>query len=359
MLNYADKGDAVKAKELFRMGGGALQVLAQGAAAKGISSDSLFTVTGGKITVITTGDHLWNESSKDYSASCGIRADSTMTLSGGEIHVLATGIGGKGINAGKKNIKTHDLIVDGARIYVRTTGPRVQDERGSTSPKGIKAAHDIIFLSGSIYSRCSGGDGAEGLEAKNDFIMKGGTLRSYCYDDGLNAVNSSVDGGDIFVCSTANDGYDCNGGVYLNGGTFYAIGAPAPQAGIDNDGKTFGMNGGEVVGIGGYSTTPWDSKSKQVSILCYLKKEVPYIAILDAQGNNVLTVKTPATYNPLGVLMSSPKLEQGKPYKIVSALSLLAGTEEKGIVKNAQLNQPTTEYEFTTTNLLTTLGSNK
>ncbi len=352
----ANKGHAIKIKDDFILGGGALHLLAQGTAAKGVNAFTV-TVTGGKLTAIVTGDAIWDAADQDYSSACGVKSDSVMHLLGGEIRVLATGIGGKGVNVGQQDEKGDDLIIDGVNLYIRTSGERLQDTQGSTSPKGIKSSHNIEVKSGNIYVRCSGGDGAEGLEAKHDINFWGGKLRSYCYDDGANAINSEIHGGDIFVCSTANDGYDCNGGLYINGGTLYAIGASGAQAGIDNDGKTFGMNGGSVVSVGGYSSIPWDSKSNQASVLCYLKKAVNYVALVDADGNNVLTVKTPGTYNPLGVLLSSPNIQVGKTYKLLSFDTLDGGKEVGGVIEQPQYTNATTEYEFTPTNLLTTLGS--
>lgn len=365
VVTHATKGDAVKAKSRFEMGGGVLQAMAEGDAAKGVKTDSLITVSGGRLTVIVTGDAVWEDEEQDYSSACGLKCDRMLTLSGGEIRVCATGSAGKGMSAGTDNKTGDDVVIDGAEVFVRTAGQRVSIDPSDpecptkSSPKGIKASHNIIVRSGSVTCRCSGGNGAEGLEAKHDSEISGGTVRSYCFDDGLNAVNSKLMGGDVFVCSTDNDGYDCNGGINISGGKLYAIGAPGNQAGIDNDGKTFQMLGGQVVGVGGYSSTPWDSKSNQASILCYVEKNVRYLALEDESGSNIITVRVADTYNPLGVLISHQDIQVGKKYKVVSFNTLTSGEEYCGVVENAVYADAVVEYEFTVENLMTTLGTKK
>lgn len=362
----AEKGTGMKVKDDFIMGGGALQVLTQGEAAKAIASDSLVNISGGKITAIVTGDGLWDATEQDYSTACCLKSDYAMNLTGGDINLLATGLGGKGIRAGSNKQKggLHDLVVDGSIIHVRTAGDLMpagatESTKVKSSPKGIKGSCDVNIKSGEVYVRCAGGYGGEGIEAKNDINIYGGKVRSYGYDDGVNAVNSKINGGDIFVCSTDNDGYDCNGGLYINGGTLYAIGAPGVQAGIDNDGKTFAMNGGTVVAVGGYMSTPWNSKSKQSTVLVGLKKNASYLALTDTDGNNIVTAKIPSVYNPINVMISSNKIETGKSYKILTFNNLVSGEEKGGIIDNAVYSNATTEFEFTTTELLTKLGSVK
>lgn len=360
----AEKGTGVKSKDNFFLGGGALQVLAQGPAAKAVASDSLLTVSGGKLTAITTGDGLWNEDDLDYSTACCLKSDQAMQLLGGDLHLLATGRGGKGIRAGSLKQKGHELTIDGSTIHVITSGDLMpegatENDTLKSSPKGIKGSYNIAIKSGAIYVRCAGGYGGEGIESKHDLNITGGTIRTYCYDDGVNAVNSKIDGGDIFVCSTDNDGYDCNGGLYINGGSLFAIGAPGDQAGIDNDGKTFGLNGGRVVGMGGYMSSPWASKSKQATVLAYFKKEVPYVALQDADGHDLMVTRTPQGYNPYAVMLSTPLLEVGKAYRLVSFTNLTGGEEKEGLIENAAYTDATTEFEFTVEGMLTSLGSRK
>ena len=380
VVTHSEKGDAIKVKDDFIMGGGALQLLTEGNAAKGISSDSLITIKGGNITAIITGDGMWDEVKQDYSSSSGLDADYSMTLSGGEIKILATGMGGKGINNGhdKGSLllnKGMDLTISGANIVVRTAGTvmpagtvEADNAVAKTSPKGIKSINNIYIKHGTIVTRCSGGYGSEGLEAKGTIKIEGGVIRSYCNDDGLNAGNGTeITGGDIFACSTDNDGYDVNGSIYIKGGTLYTIGAASyknpqngqlvHQAGIDNDGKTFSLTGGTIVGIGGFSTTPQNSISSQASVLCYLDKSVSYVTLIDVNEKDVMTVKVPESYKPVGVYLSSDSIKVGETYKILSFSKLDEGEQQGSVIVNPKYSNAVEEYSFVQTQLITTLGT--
>ena len=358
------KGKGVYAKKHFIMGGGALQVLCEGDVSKAVCSDSLITVRGGKMTLVTTGDAIYDEEKEDYSACTSLKCDRDMNLLGGEVRTLATGSGGKGISAGEtfeetdskgktKEVYKGKLTIDGAKIYVRTTGPRIpavkkEDAQGNkvgaaASPKGMKSADDITVKSGEIYVRCSGGAAAEGIESKKHVRIDGGKIRSYCVDDGMNASGAYINGGDIFLCSSENDGFDV-GFLYMYDGALYTIGGPGDQMGLDTDGKTFVINAGSIKGIGARNCSPY-AKSQQVSVLVYLKKSVSRLAIVDSEGTELESVMTPDFYNPIGVLVSSGKLELGQTYRILSYAK--DGAE------------PVEEYTFTPETTSTTLGKYK
>ena len=64
----------------------------------------------------------------------------------------------------------------------------------------------------------------------------------------------TISGGYVMAYSTGNDGLDANGNCYIKGGTVYAIGASAPEVGIDANtegGYRLYVEGGTLVAIGG------------------------------------------------------------------------------------------------------------
>ena len=358
------KGKSLYAKDLFLMGGGVLHALAEGEASKAVTTDSLITITGGKITAITTGDAIWDDDKQDYSSSTAIKCDYDMVLAGGLIEALSTGVGGKGISAGDEETTVVDgkekttywgtLTIQDCDIYVRTTGKRIPEEKhedsqgnkteASASPKGIKASSNITINSGNIYVRCGGGNAAEGIESKKRITINDGKIRSYCIDDGMNAEGAHIYGGDIFICASDNDGFDVSY-LYFYGGKLYTIGGDAAQQGLDTDGKTFVVNAGEITAVGATNSSPFTS-SQQCSVMCYLKKSVAYVALADAQGNVLRSVFTPTTYNPLCVLFCCSDLQVGQSYRILSYEQDLSST-------------PVVEYEFTPETTVTKLGSYK
>jgi len=365
VTSHAEKGKAVYAKDNIIIGGGVLRTFADGVASKGITSDSLITITGGVVKSITTGNSLWEEAEQDYSSCTAMKSGWGMNITGGKIYCLSTGDGGKGISAGgelvttdnKGNTKTTyygTMSISDADIYVRTGGKRVpevkeEDSHGnkvgaSASPKGLKSADKMTINSGNIYVRCSGGAAAEGIESKKTITINGGKIRTYCVDDGMNAEGCYMNGGDVLICSTENDGFDVSF-LFVNDGTLYCVGGDIDQMGLDTDGKTFKVMGGEVIALGARNCQPYES-SELANVLCYLKKSVSFVALADEEGNIITTIPTPDTYTKLCVLMSNKDIEVGKKYKILSYATSLSDT-------------PVTEYEFTAEKKSTMLGSFK
>lgn len=365
VTTHAEKGKAVYGKDNIIIGGGVLRAYADGVASKGIASDSLITITGGVIKSITTGNALWDDEAQDYSSCCALKSGWDMTISGGKIYCLSTGSGGKGISAGdelitidaKGNAKTTyhgTMTISDADIYVRTSGKRIpevktEDAHGqkveaSASPKGLKSADKMTINSGNIYVRCSGGAAAEGIESKRTITINGGKIRTYCVDDGMNAEGCYMNGGDVLICSTENDGFDVSF-LFVNDGLLYTIGADIDQMGLDTDGKTFKVMGGEVVALGARNCQPYSS-SALANVMCYVKNNVSYVALTDSDGNTIRVIPTPDTYDKMCLLFSNSSITVGNKYKIISYKSSLADV-------------PVTEYEFTVEGVCTTLGSYK
>lgn len=367
---YAQKGKAIYAKDIFMMGGGSVQALGNGIASKGIASDSIITVNGGLIKVITTGNAIYEDEKQDYTSCCGIKSEYDMILQGGDIFVMSTGTGGKGISAGNsyfedetKEVFVGELKIDGSRIWVRTTGARipeikVEDEHGdklgaAASPKGIKSADKITVNDGEIYVRCSGGYAAEGIESKKVITINGGKIRSYCVDDGMNGEGAYIKGGDVFICSSANDGFDVSF-LGLTGGSLYTIGAPVDQMGLDTDGKTFYISQGHCTAVGANNCIPFGNANTQPSVMIYLHHNVSFLQITDTDGNVVESIEVPNYYigsknsdgklgNNISILTGGETLEKGKTYKVYS-------------YAHSPNDTPVLEYEFTTDSTVTTLG---
>ena len=360
--SHAKKGKAVYGKDHVIIGGGVLRTYCNGLASKGIASDSLLWITGGVVKAITTGDALWDDEEEDYSSCCGIKSNWDMKLSGGEIYCLSTGSGGKGISAGHEQVISETksnylgtLTVTNADIYVRTSGKRIpevkeEDSHGNkvgaaASPKGIKSSGKITFNSGNIYVRCSGGAAAEGIESKKTIDIYGGKIRSYSVDDGMNAEGCYMHGGDVLICSTENDGFDVSF-LFVYDGMLYTIGADIDQMGLDTDGKTFKVMGGEIISLGARNCLPYES-SDLASVLCYVKgKNISGLALADADGNVIKAIPVPNTYNTVSVLFSNSSLVVGNRYQILSYEKSFNDT-------------PVTEYDFTIEKKSTTLGSFK
>lgn len=258
--------------------GGNITINCAAIAAKGIKAAGDIYISGDPVIDITTsGKGEWDKEDLETSAACGISADGNIDISGGTLTLTSTGSGGKGMKCDSI------LTISGGDITVTTSGGLYYNNgttentnyTGNTdhissdyysSPKGIKAGvktqvgnsytygGGMIISGGNVKVSTSGYNG-EGIESKNYLNISGGEIYINAYDDGINsALDMTITGGYIYSHSNNNDGIDANGNIYLNGGLVYAIGSRSPELGIDansEEGKKVFVNGGTIIAVGG------------------------------------------------------------------------------------------------------------
>ena len=238
----------IKANDGVFINGGILNVEVSAAAAKGINCESNIVVNGGRTTVMTTGDGVYDTDDKEAKGAAGIKADTTLTVNGGELWLKSTGSGGKGINV------DYDANFNGGSVYIVTTGGQFKANNDTSSPKGIKVDGNINITGGRIWVR-TGGYNGEGIESKSALNITGGEVASYAYDDAINSKGDmTISGGYVYAQGQHNDGLDANGNCYIKGGTVYAICSGSPEVAIDANSeqqKKLYITGGTIVAIGG------------------------------------------------------------------------------------------------------------
>lgn len=241
-MTWTDKAFALKITNGFVMDNGKLTIKAtdniDGFEARGLKvdgQDCLLTCeleencAGGEVCDATTGS--------TYGQGKGY-----IIINGGEINVESDA---KAITAGwdieedftnsdASDNPTPDMTVNGGKITIRTVGtPRDETTtKASLSP--------------------------EGLEAKNKLVINGGEIRVYSTDDAIQAGNHvEIAGGKIIAYASKNDAVDSNGTMLLKGGLLIAMGATAPEGGIDADmSSNVTYEGGIMIGIGGSNNFP-------------------------------------------------------------------------------------------------------
>ena len=316
----ASSGNGIRGNDAVIVTGGVINVNVTGTADKGVSSDGEIRIDGGRTTILTSGGYEYDEDDKDYAACAGLKADSVVTINGGELNIMSTGTGGKGINCDDK-ININDGV-----IRIITTGKRQKDSKGSVSPKGIKADGNITIKGGQTQVRLEGsGDGTEGIESKGEIHIEAGTVESYSYDDAINSAgNLYIDGGYVYARSYNNDGIDANKNLYINGGVVVAEGARQPECGLDaaEQYKAY-INGGTVVAVGG-GMQAIDSSSKQASIAVSAQMGTT-IGVLDG-SKAILAYTTPGSNTGTALMISSPSFKSGSSYTLRSGCDVTGGT---------------------------------
>ena len=316
----ASSGNGIRGNDAVIVTGGVINVNVTGTADKGISTDGEIRIDGGRTTILTSGGYEYDEDDKDYAACSGLKADSVVTINGGELNIMSTGTGGKGINCDDK-ININDGV-----IRIITTGKRQKDSKGSVSPKGIKADGNITVKGGQTQVRLEGtGDGTEGIESKGEIHIEAGTVESYSYDDAINSAgNLYIDGGYVYARSYNNDGIDANKNLYINGGVVIAEGAGQPECGLDaaEQYKAY-INGGTVIAVGG-GLQAIDSSSKQASIAVSAQMGTT-VGVLDG-SKAILAYTTPNQNSGTALMISSPSFKSGSSYTLRSGCEVTGGT---------------------------------
>ena len=343
--------NGVKANDGVTIRGGVLNIGVEAEGSKGINSEGIVSIEGGRTTVITTGDAEVDDG--EAKGAAGIKSDSTFTMTAGELNILSSGAGGKGINGDM------EVNIEGGELNIVTTGSEFTGGDGA-SPKGIKAEGDLTISGGDIAVTCSGGDGAEGIESKSTLTVSGGDIVVNAYDDAFNAEERiNITGGNIFANSADNDGIDSNGSMYISGGVVIALGTSSPEGPFDCDNSTFAITGGTIIGFGGESSVPTTSATTQPVVLFAGKSysEDEYIALCDGSGDAIFTFKLPRSYSSSVLVVSSPEMAVGSSYIIKSGVSVSGGTYWQGFSSDATVSGGSTLQSISISSYVTTAGT--
>lgn len=291
--------------------GGTLNIAVTGTATKGLKADGNVDVSGGDITITTSGGGKWDEADQKTKAATCISADGNVNITAGTLLLASTGSGGKGISC------DGDLVVGGGDITVNTSGGmyayvngnEYTDYTGNTdyltsdqksSPKGMKADGNVTINGGTI-SVTTTGNGGEGIESKAVLAINDGTIVVNSNDDAINSSSHMyIKGGDVTVVATDNDGLDSNGNLYISGGVVRAFGARSPECGIDANeegGYSVIFTGGTLLAVGGGNSVPGTSESTQPYVQASMSVTAGTEVTLKS-GNTVLaTFTVPSNYS--------------------------------------------------------------
>lgn len=291
--------------------GGKLKISVTAAAAKGIKTEGDIIITGGELDMTVSGKGTYDTKKLKTKASSCLGADGNVILSGGTLNLKATGSGGKGISCDgtfTHNAGATTTISTSGGIFAYVNGREYDGYTGNTdnldsdaksSPKGVKADTAIVINGGTINVSTTG-KGGEGIESKGTLTINDGNITVRAYDDAINSSSHMyIEGGEICVISTDNDGLDSNGNLYMRGGHVMAFGARSPECGIDaaeEQGYTVIFTGGTLLAAGGGNSTPTKTESTQPYVSTSATLAAGNTVTLKS-GNEVLATFTiPADY---------------------------------------------------------------
>lgn len=348
----ATQSNCVKSNDGIWVRGGVLNLETSATASKGLKTDGYVQIDGGRVTAITTGNGEYDSEDQDANGAAGIKCDSTFVMNGGELLIKSSGTGGKGISADQ------DITINGGTIKVITEGKKFTYGSYDASPKGIKSDTNLTINGGEVMVRCLGGEGSEGIESKAALTINSGSVAVYTYDDPINAKKQlTITGGYVFTYATNNDGIDSNGQMTISGGVVIACGTTQPEDGFDCDQNTFTITGGTLIGLGGSSSTPTSSTTKQAVALVGVGSLTSgqYLSLASSDGSNIFAFRLPRSYSQATLLVSSPQMKTGSSYTLTTGASVADITSEfYGYVANASATGGSTLASFTQSAIVTT-----
>ena len=309
----------------------------------GITSSNFVRILGGLVQISVMAE----------GGNAIYTTDSTI-LSGGTVRILALGNAAKGIYS-TKQIHTTGGQTD---IITKGDGEQADDQLADKAAEALFANDIITVDGGTLRIKTVGGIGAVGLACMKQIVINAGTIIASCYDDAFNAVNGiSVNGGEIFLTSAVDDGIDTNGSLSIKGGTLFVISPARAESPFDNDGKTFAITGGTIIGMGLKTDKPQTSVTKQPTLCLTGINSDSYIRIQKSTGEEILSFATPS-YPSMTVLISSPKLLLNTAYEVYTARTQKAGTEHFGVLSNPDFANYTLIASFSMSSNVTTVSCN-
>lgn len=273
----------------------------------------------------------------------------------------------------KDGIHTNDaFIADGGTFTITASGNGIECEGGyiiindgtftlTTTDDSITASYGGTDTSVDPYVNINGGTisiastEGEGIESKSALTINNGNFEIKTTDDGLNAGKAlNINGGQIYIISSKNDAIDSNGTVTITGGRTVAIGAEAPEAGIDCDAHQLKITGGLLVAIGGASSLPTASVSIVPSLVMGSGSINQIIHIEAADGTEALTFLIPMSYDTM--LVAGSKFKLGTTYTIFTGGSVANSTDFHGLYNSGTYTKGSSVITFSLTSIVTSLG---
>lgn len=287
---------AVKVAGDITFDGGTINITGSGRANKGISCDANAYFNGGNFTIQETGNggtyRLADNTIDGLSSTC-ITIDGNLIMLGGTYNLTNSGTAGKCLKvdgtgvfgdanqgpvitaqtSGAKISKSSETWVN-PQSYEEVAepmagpgpGPGPDGNQKYANPKVIKVVGNLTVNNGT-FDLTSTQDGGEGLESKAILTINGGSVKCSTVDDGINAKSALViNGGQVFSNASGNDAIDSNGTITITGGIVIAMGALAPEEGLDCDNNAFSITGGTVIGIGSGNSTVTNKGSNQTFV---------------------------------------------------------------------------------------------
>ena len=378
--NNAANVDGIKCDSTIVISNGSINMTVSGDQSKGLKSGNNMTLSGGDITINTSGNAVLETSGTGYNPSycTGIKCDSTLTINGAEVIIISTGQGGKGISS-DGNI---DIISGSVNITTSGAGATYTNSSGTKDAYNatcITANGKINILGGTITTSSSGSAGkgitADGILTIGDAgnspainitttgtkitITSGGgggpfgPTGDYAEAKAISCDGAITINNGMVIISSADDGIKSNSAVTINGGTVSITksyeGIEAPYITIQDGNVSL------VCTNDGFNATKGNGGEANDGSCLYLYGGDVRVNVssgdgLDSNGNIVMTSGTVVVHGP----QSQPEVgtDYNGTFNISGGLLLITGPNSGNMIEATSTSSAQYAIKATTNTLL-------
>lgn len=359
----------------------------------GIRGKDYIIFYNGNITVNAGGDGLKSDNADDVSlgfisittglfditaSGDAIAAQTIIEITDGEYELTSGGGSNRNVSqlSSAKGIKgIESIIIDGGTFTISSADDGLHSDNSlevTGANIDLASGDDGIHSDGSVTitdSYLSITKSFEAIESAN-ITINSSTIRLVASDDGFNSTMGSateandgscltINGGSVYVSTSAGDALDSNGDIKINGGTIIAHGPSSdPELGLDVNGSCTISGGFFIVSElnSNMGETPSSSSSQYSVVIKFTSSHSAnsIVHIEDSEGNDVLTFAPERTYE--SITFSSSDLKSGATYTIYTG-GTCTGTATDGLYTGGTYSGGTSYTSFTISSLVTTVGS--
>lgn len=338
----------------------------------GIQAETDLLVSGGDLTIVTSGGSANSSTQDDWGNPGGERgqADASEDTNTESMKALKAGVN-LTVSGGSISIDSEDdalhsndsLSIDGGVLTI------------ASGDDGLHADTSLVINNGSITITKS----YEGIES-TAITLNGGSINVTASDDAINVAggsdgsamggrpgqNNFSDSGDYtltinggyIVLDAGGDGLDSNGTISMSDGVVIVNGPTNSGNGpVDYQGS-FNISGGFLVAVGSSSMAQATSNDSTQYAVLYnydnAQSAGTLISIQNQSGESILTFVPTKDYQ--SVLFSSADIQNGATYTLTSDGSA-SGTAQDGLYDSATVSGASTVTSFTVSSIVTSLGS--
>ncbi|RJP62403.1 MAG: carbohydrate-binding domain-containing protein [Ignavibacteriales bacterium] len=216
-INSVSNTDGISCDSTITISNGTLNMTLSGDQSKGLKSGMDMILSGGSITINTTGNAVLETYGSGYNPSycTAIKSDSSIFINGGEITITSSGKGGKGISADS------NVIITGGIVKIATSGAGATYKNSSNISDAynatcITANGNIVILGGNITTSSSGSAG-KGITADGSLTF-GDSTESPEINITTTGAKITISGSGMNTNTAEAKAISCNGAVTINSG---------------------------------------------------------------------------------------------------------------------------------------------